>query len=298
MSREIYGLIHDYYPRERVISIYKKEKIEYYYFSKSLESYIKEAMGHAPAFIDAKCSNKLRTLKHYPAYEIIDVNSIFYSTRRGIKTIYTQALNSKNLIEPLTCKRFKMFMDLELTMPEYSDRSKFSPEILQIGCVIIDENDNLVNYYDNYVKTNKPVTQRAMRFLSIDETDLASSIEYKEFYSDFKRLIEIYNPLIMTWGADKSFIDSSFKLHNLPPLKVEYIDLCNINKRYFKLKDELGLFKALNILSGIKAHQMHNALTDAQATKEVYDSMKKVISGELTINLQAEIDKLKESKEI
>ena len=52
MSREIYGLIHDYYPRERVISIYKKEKIEYYYFSKSLESYIKEAESY--------CSGEIR----------------------------------------------------------------------------------------------------------------------------------------------------------------------------------------------------------------------------------------------
>ena len=136
-----------------------------------------------------------------------------------------------------------------------------------------------------------------MRFLTIDESDLQSAIEYKEFYNDFKRLVEIYNPLVMTWGADKSFIDSSFKLHNLAPIKVEYIDLCNINKRYFKLKDELGLFKALNILSGIKAHQMHNALTDAQATKEVYDAMKKVVEGKLVIDVQSELQKLKEEKD-
>jgi len=48
----------------------------------------------------------------------------------------------------------------------------------------------------------------------------------------------------------------------------------------------LGLFTALKIYRGIEADQVHHALTDATATKEVFDGFKKKVNGLIDIEIK------------
>ncbi|MCR5741128.1 MAG: hypothetical protein K6G38_01525 [Gammaproteobacteria bacterium] len=75
-------------------------------------------------------------------------------------------------------------------------------------------------------------------------------------------------------------------------IKANYIDLSELILKHHKLHNELSLFKALLIYKGINARQVHDALVDAQATKEVYDEFKKDINGELDLDLKEEVNKL------
>nr|MCR5741129.1 hypothetical protein [Gammaproteobacteria bacterium] len=92
---------------------------------------------------------------------------ISYTSNRGLITIYSGSVTDENIRNAINKKSYRMFMDLELTMPEFGEAKPFKPEILQMGCVVIDEGDNIVNYYSNYVKTKKKISTRTYRFLSL-----------------------------------------------------------------------------------------------------------------------------------
>ena len=110
--------------------------------------------------------------------------------------------------------------------------------------------------------------------------------------------LEIYNPTIFTWGIDKNYLESSYKYHNKPSIEGNYQDLSHLITRYFQIPADISLFNALNIFRGINAKQAHHALTDAQATKEVYDVVKKCVLGEIKIDVQEELIKIKEKKKL
>ena len=47
----------------------------------------------------------------------------------------------------------------------------------------------------------------------IDEVNFVDAVTYDEFYSDYKELIDIYNPIIYVWGGnDIKALDDSYKI--------------------------------------------------------------------------------------
>lgn len=279
------GKIHDFFPRDRLFSIRDKKQVKYYSYKKEYHKYFINAMRHKTVFVKFNTLEKTKTIRNVPASTIDILFLITYSTRKGSRTIFSDEEKKNDIKELINEKRYKMFIDLELTMPPYNETKRFYPEILQIGCVIVDEEDNIVNYYTNYVKTNHPVSYRTYRFLSLNPEELDESISYEEFYNDYKELIEVYNPIVYVWGEnDIHALNNSIKYHSLPEIKATYRDLLGIHTDYFHFKSFPGLFSALKVYKNINATQVHHALTDAQATKEVFDGFKAYINGESTIN--------------
>lgn len=293
MNKEIFGLIHDYYPRERVISIQNREGLSFYYFSKGLINLFSTAMSHENVFVVFETSTVTKVMKGIPANQIIVIHDLFYVSKKGRIDLFDSRDMRESIRELINQEGYKMFMDLELTMPSYSDRTPFIPEIIQIGIVITDPDDQIVNYYTNYVKPNKPISDRAKKFLSLGPECFNEAIEYQEFYNDYKELLDIYDPIVYVWGGNdvKSLADS-FKIHDVEPLNPQYIDLLKLHHQYFELKNDLGLFNALKIYRGIDATQAHHALTDAQATKEVFDSFKAHVNGTNMVDVKSATDKL------
>jgi inhibitor of KinA sporulation pathway (predicted exonuclease) len=280
LNKELCGLIHDYYPRERMISIEVRGRIMYFQFPKRTHRYFEEAMFYPLVFVDFVYEDSIKIIKKVPARHISDVKKIFYRKGRRLIELYSRNETQEEIREIINKPGYKMFIDLELTMPKWGYNHPFSPEILQIGCVVLNENDEIVNYYDNYVKTVKPITDRTFRFLSLGEEAVTEAIDYEQFYNDYKHLIDIYNPIVYVWGGnDVVSLKKSYELHKLPEIKVEYQDLLQLHHKYFELKYDISLFNALRIYRGIEATQVHHALTDAQATKEVYDGFKKHVNG-------------------
>ena len=127
-----------------------------------------------------------------------------------------------------------MFIDFEFTMPEYGEKKpNFVSELLQIGVVISDKNDKIINEYSNYIKTDNPVSLRTKRFLRIDDEELEESISQEQFYEDYLSFINIYNPTIFVWGgADTKILDSFYKRHKVKDISAEYVDLAQIIKKH------------------------------------------------------------------
>ena len=70
------------------------------------------------------------------------------------------------------------------------------------------------------------------------------------------------------------------KIPKVPSLKkkTRYINLLKLHKNYFNLKNDLGLFNALNLYTVREDKQAHNALDDAQVTREIFNGFKKAIN--------------------
>ena len=117
--------------------------------------------------------------------------------------------------------------------------------------------------------------------LKITQEEVDKGIDYIEFYNHFKEVIEKYNPAIIVWGRnDFLALRESYKYNKVPSLKkkTRYINLLKLHKNYFNLKNDLGLFNALNLYTVREDKQAHNALDDAQVTREIFNGFKKAIN--------------------
>ena len=66
-----------------------------------------------------------------------------------------------------------------------------------------------------------------------------------------------------------------YEINNLEPLKPNYINLLQVHKNYYNLKNDLGLFDAYKKYTGEDLNQEHDALVDAFMTKNVFFEFKK-----------------------
>ena len=295
-----YGLIHDYYPRERMISIKLENKLSFFYFPKNLYKIFYKSMTYKSVYIFFEYSDEYKVLKGAQAKLITNIEKIEYQSNKGKVVLYSQAKKKTTLKEEINSYEYKMFIDFEFTMPEYGEKQQdFYSELLQIGVVISDKDDKIVNEYSNYIKTERPVSNRTKKFLRIDEEELASAITADEFYDDYLSFINIYDPVIFVWGGnDTKVLDNFYKLHKFKNIPAEYINLVSVIRKHYELSSDIGLFNALKIFSDIEATQAHHALTDAAATKEVFDSFKKILNSDHDINLKEKLKELKNKEEI
>jgi len=280
LNNDVFGIIHDYFPRERLISLQTREGVKYYYFSRGYNSLFEEAMKHSSVFVEFITDSKEKIVKGYEASSIMLVHSLFYMSKRGRFDVFDFENAKEKVREIINHNGYKMFIDFEMNMPSWQDKTPFTSEIIQIGCVIVDPNDTIVNYYNNYIKSIKPISDRAKKFLSLGPEAVDEAIDYLDFYRDFKQLLDIYKPIVYVWGGnDIQTLMNSFEIHKVKPLSIESVDLLKMHHIYFELKNDIGLFNALKIYTGIDASQAHHALTDAQATKEVFDGFKRDVNG-------------------
>ncbi|MCB9498534.1 MAG: hypothetical protein H6687_01425 [Bacillales bacterium] len=287
MNKEEFGIIHDYYPREKMISIKKRNSLSFFYFSKSALQLFKRAMEHESVFVEIEYSDKEKVLKNIIAKEITVIHKIQYQTKKGPKSLFDVSVIKEDVKKLINLDTYKAFLDFELTMPAYNERHPFTPEIIQIGMVIANEKDEIVNIYTTYVNPEVPISDRAKRFLGISKESFKDAVSYDQFYNEYKNLLSIYRPIIYVWGSnDVKALNDSFTLHKVKPLKARYEDLLKHHKHYYELKNDLGLFTALKIYRGIEADQVHHALTDATATKEVFDGFKKKVNGLIDIEIK------------
>jgi hypothetical protein len=103
----------------------------------------------------------VKVLKGAEAKLITSIEKIEYQSNKGLVSLYNQEAKKKSEIETINSYEYKMFIDFEFTMPEYGEKKpNFVSELLQIGVVISDKNDKIINEYSNYIKTDNPVSLR------------------------------------------------------------------------------------------------------------------------------------------
>lgn len=277
---KISGRIRNVNLEDRTFEILKRNKIEYFYLTRSQLQKFKNYL-QVGFFVQLEYSEIKEKKGNVLAYPVIGFTKLISITRNK-RTVYFDMETIKSGVKHVLNKPgYKMFIDLEFTMPPYNPTDEFESEIVEYGFIIEDEDGIVVHEASSLIKINDKngVSDRTLDFLNLTNEELKKSCEIKEFYDALKEALDEYHPIIMVWGTnDIQMLNSFYKLNNFEPLtnRASFINLMQLMKNYFGLKSDVGLFKALEYFDKtFDKVQSHDALTDSLITSQVYNYFKR-----------------------
>jgi len=209
-----------------------------------------------------------------------------------------QVLYSQELIEHET-RTFinqldkKMFLDLEMSMHPYKVDKHFVQEIIQVGYIIVDEHDQVIERYQAYIKPtkHKTLTKRTLKFLDLTQEQVDQGVPFKQFYAQFKDTINRYKPAIIVWGKnDHLALRDAYKVNKLKTLarRTRFVNLLQIHKNVFMFKNDLGLLNAYKMYGyNPDKEQRHDAYEDALMTRRIFSGFKAYLNHQKVVDLKA-----------
>ncbi len=290
MEKQVYGILHGVIEDKRIIAIKDFRKVNYYYMSKGMFKNFMMYFTYG-MYVFLTVNKNHRIYKGYQVQNIINIEKVLSPNKNKPKIYYDVSIIKSGIKAIVNKKRNKLFIDFEMSMPPYSDYKSFISEIIQVGYVLVDEDGKTVKKYSSYIKPKlfPVISLRTIKFLGITQTEIDSGIPYKEFYNDLKDIYYKYNPIVYVWGKnDKLEINKLNKIHRYQNFtkSMQFVDLLNLHKTYFNLKNDLGLFNAFNLYSDIDlSKQKHDAFEDALVTKQVFEYFKQVCNNQLLVKL-------------
>lgn len=281
-----FGIIYDVNINTQIFSLREKRGLKFFFIPKSIFKRLKKYL-YAGNFISFTLNN---TTIYKNNKEINVVKSIkeisVPSNARRIK-LYSKNDNSKELASFLDSMDNLMFIDLEMSMPDYDERNHI-PELIQASYIITDYKFNVLRKRDFHIlpTINKTINERTKDFLHIDEEYLKNNgTLYNNFYKLFKNDISEYLPALVIFGKnDKKFLESSYKINGCESLNnsLRFINLSQLLKNYYDLINDPGLFKIYEKLYGITlGEQKHDAYEDAYYTLKVYEKFKEIVKNNI-----------------
>lgn len=281
----MFGAIHKVHLGQRMIALKTYQRVTYFYFQSGQFNQFKRYL-FSGVYIDLEYNeDKIFIKKGISAYPIDYVNQIFQKTAHRNVVFYDQTMLHNSLSQFLASLGNKMFLDLEMTMPPYGFTGKeFVAEMIQAGYLLVDANGEEISRYSNYIRPalHPNLSKRTLKFLNIEEEAFRSkAIPYRDFYEDFKEILELYHPTIIIYGKNDSLIlKQSFYLNNVPSLmqEIRFVNLCKLVKDYYNLKNDPGLFKLFQIYYENEDIQIHDAFNDCYVTKEVFLAFQKDVA--------------------
>lgn len=262
---------------ERIFEIKNKNKIEFFYFSRSQYKKFKPYL-HEGLYVFFLCKEEKTIKYHRSTREVISFTKMMRHTSKGFITYYDIDMIKKGVYKLLSKDAYRMFIDLEFTMPSFSyvHGSGFKPEIIQYGIYLEDSEGNLVlTEHDNVSPLDmNSITDRTYSFLNLTEKDFKQAKTYNQFYYMLKNLLTYYQPIVYVWGRNDIYvIDLSCEMHHKPKIleRKQVVNIMQVIKNYYSIKSDIGLFNAYELF-GRKAPsiQDHDSLHDAVATSEVF----------------------------
>ena len=268
----------------KIIGIKKYKKIEFFYFQNSQMNVFKRYL-YVGNWIDLEYDEEKTTRRGpYLAYVISFVNRLEAEGLYDHIVYYDKKDITSSLYDFLGSLDNTMFLDLEMTMPPYNFKGKgFRTEVIQAGFIVFDKNGEELMRYRNFIEPmiTKTLSKRAEKFLGItNEEFIENQIPYLTFYNDFKEIIEKYNPAIVVYGKnDILVLNDSYLLHNVPSLKdkTRYVNLCQLIKSHYELRNDPGLFKLFQIYYDNEDIQVHDAFNDSEVTAKVFEAFREDI---------------------
>lgn len=274
---EVKGLIHGVDFKHKTISIKLHQRLHHYYFQNNLMKRFKKYLYEGNC-ITLVCEDSKEDRGGYSSHRVIYVKEVFVPTFKGKKMLYSKRQLNKSLHKFFDTLDYKMFLDIEMTMPPYKMDSSFVSEIVQAGFLIVNKSGEVVLKENYYVRPTKfpHINKRTRTFLHIDDSLIEKeAISYVKFYRIFKNLLNKYKPAILTFGKnDKLFMERSYTINELPSLSFmsRFINLSQLIKNYYELTNDPGLFVLYEKYTGISNYQAHDALEDAEVTYVVYQN--------------------------
>ncbi len=290
MEEYIFGIIHGVIESKRIIAIRHAKKIKFYYMSKSM---FKQFMQYFQPgiYIFMTIKSQERLYRDLIVQNIVAIDKLL-APNKNKPTIYYDISIIKSGIKSLVNQnRNRLFIDFEMSMPPYSNYQNFVSEIIQVGYIVTDENGNKLEEFSSYIKPKlvPEISIRTKKFLHIDQSSVDSGNTYEFLHKNLWEIQKKYNPIVYVWGKnDQLEINKLNRIHKLNNFTkhMQFIDLLNLHKLYFGLKNDLGLFNAYNIYSNEDlTTQKHDALEDALVTKEIFYGFKEVCNNRMTVNV-------------
>ena len=280
----IRGLIHMIELDHKIIGIRQYKKILFFYFQNSQMNVFKRYL-YIGNWIDLEFDDtKIVRRGQYDAYLISFVNRLEAVGIHDHIIYYDKADISNSLYKFLNNLGNTMFLDLEMTMPSYKFKGKgFKTEVIQAGYILYDSFGEEISRYSNYIEPViiKTLSKRAEDFLGITEEEFKEKcISYIDFYNDFSKVLDTYNPAIVVYGRNDTIVlNDSYSIHNVESLKdkTRFVNLCQLIKTHYELRNDPGLFKLFQIYYDNEDTQVHDAFNDSYVTAKVFDAFREDI---------------------
>ena len=267
----------------RIIGIKNGKRILFFYFHNSQMNLFKRYL-YQNNWIDIEYDSKMTKKGPFLAYSVSYIYKIEVLNKLNHIVYYNKTSINKSSYDFLNSLDNKLFLDLEMTMPSYSFKGKgFRTELIQAGLLLVNKDNEIILKYDNYIKAklSPTISKRALNFLNITlEEYNEKAIDYISFYNDFKKILDEYNPAIVVYGRnDILVLNDSYNINEVESLKDQcrFINLCQLIKSFYELKNDPGLFKLYNIFYKNVDEQVHDALSDSFATYKVFEAFKEDI---------------------
>lgn len=278
---KINGKIHTVEIEAKLIGIRQNRKILFFYFQNSQMNLFKRYL-YQGNWIELEYDENRSVVKNkkeafvvsfvYKLSALGKLDRIIYYDKSALNQSLSKFLRSLGNI---------MVLDLEMTMPPYNFKGKgFRPEIIQAGFIVLDGEGEEICRYSNYIRPTLTagISKRVEDFLKISSEEFSfKAIPYARFYEDFKEILENYHPVILVYGRnDIIVLNDSYTLNDMPSLKekTRFINLCQLIKSYYDLRNDPGLFKLYQLYYDHADTQIHDAFNDSEVTVKVFKAFK------------------------
>ncbi|MDD3106583.1 MAG: hypothetical protein PHP65_02110 [Bacilli bacterium] len=281
----IYGKVLKVFPEERVLKIEFDNRLLCLYMTrKTFKDFGPYFYKRPYIFVDIKPA--LKKYGPYYGFEIINFIKVVEPSFRE-KRIYYDILTIKKDIKKLINKtKNRMFIDLEFSLPAFYQSVPHVAEIVQYGIIIENNEGEVIFQHSNLVKPfhKYGLNSRTLSFISRKREEFDSAIDYIDFYNLLETWINKYNAKIIAWGkSDILTLEQSFIINKVKPLDLRknHINLMQVIKNYYNLKEDLGLFNTYQEYTNtVLEEQSHDALEDAIVTRKIYQLFKEKINNE------------------
>ncbi|XMB87038.1 exonuclease domain-containing protein [Mycoplasmatota bacterium WC44] len=260
--------------KRRIISLQVQDKVMYFYLQRNLMKKFSRYLVKG-RFVSFKANEEHKVIGRYKTYQIEHFIKIIMQRHRKQVVYYDLSLVQEGIKELLEKKTHRMYLDLELSMHPFYRTKNFTQEIIQSGIVIEDSEGNIIDKSFDFVRPVKfpQVTTRTVKFLNITQDEVDNGISALEYHNKLKAYIDKYDPVIVVWGKNDMIALSEFaEISNFELItpREKFLNLLQIYKNYFNLKNDVGLFNCYESYGYQLEKQKHNALEDAEITRLIY----------------------------
>ncbi|MFU0825349.1 exonuclease [Clostridium sp.] len=172
-----------------------------------------------------------------------------------------------------------MAVDFEFVTTRIIDNKakKYFQEIVEIGAV--QKSENLVNEYSKIIKPryfmSSPNKHQSIYGGRLSFEEIENGIDISEAFKDMEELYIPKETIWISWGrSEYDILKKVCAVYNItmPFLKEDYLDLSAEFKKFYKLKQNASLDRALSILN-IPIENRHIALPDARLVMRIAENM-------------------------
>lgn len=156
----------------------------------------------------------------------------------------------------------KLIIDLEATCTNADEFPRHESEIIEIGAVLVNENNEIISQYNTFIKPvrNPKITKFCTELTSIVQSDVDNAPGFKDAMQDFIDYMDGLGDFIFcSWGDyDKNQFRRDSEYHEVPNHMAQY-EHVNIKKKFAQMRGikPCGLKSALNY-SGLEFEGNHH----------------------------------------